>query len=1261
MKKFTLMLFALLAVLVTYAAGPQKQFLAEKLLPVKTQVQLGQHMNAKPAPQGLVSKMQAAKARASKKKAAATAADLEGSYTWNYLQADDLAQDVETIETAEGKAKVKIAKSETTAGGITISGMFTYSIEATIESDEFGEYIAIESGQLAGTSSYGDYVISGVFYYEGDEEYEARWYNCDIYGFIGEDGVITFDSWIGRVLTGGMYDGYSLAPYWVVGSTLTPSETEEDPETNVVVLPEGVEAEDYVMSYTDEDNAAFAIPVQVAVDGNDVYFQGLSTYLPEAWVKGTKDGNTVTFPAMQYMGEYSYYGSVYAFYNGAAVFTYDAEAETYSAQGEIYGVLADRYYDGHFFNPVLKKVVEKAGMPANPAITAITPTQYGDVIEFNVPLTDVEGNSLLAAKLSYQFYIDIEKEVSPLVFTTADYTYLTEDMSVIPFGFTENYDFYSNFIYLNMNHKNWNKVGIKSIYTGGGETNETEIQWYTIKEYAGGGGNSNVWVAADQGYENSEEVTEIQIAEGVKGVLDKAEGKNAPKYYDTGTSVRMYAGNVLTVTSAEPLTEMAFAFDTNGGVKMPAFDVSTGTMEFAEDGLTGTWTGNATEIVFTVPNVSGQQTRIQKIQIGESAGPEPVDDELVTLPEGVEAQEYTLTASGATSQSNISIEETKLVAFDGDDVYVQGLAYWFPEAFIKGKVNGNKVIFKSGQYLGEDEYGKEYLVGLGVDDDDNLLYDPQIVFDYDAKNGTLSLVEGTYYGESESPTEASVYTFFSSAVYTPGAYQLPDVVTLPEGVEAETWYLSGTDYYGSSFVREVGVAIDGTDIYLQGICEYLPQAYVKGTLSGQTATFATGQFYGIYENDYKLFFVGMTETDLSDVTFTYDAEKGVLIMDENVMIALTGDAQGNTLYDLNSDVEITREKPEEVLPVEAPEGLQTSEYTFKATKHVYVEEDEDTGTPEHYEEEAYEDYVLIGFDGNDVYARGLAGEDYREGWVKGTLSADGKTITFPANQFMGKMEGMFLTNEYYFTAVDEEGNLCDAVFNYDAEAGKLTTDQQIFINGSAKRLYYYSWFSDVVITKKAEFAATPAAPEFVDFNVLDAYYPSMQVKIPATDTEGNDLLKSKLFYSFEIETANGIEPLVFTTDLYEGMAKNTTEIGYDYEDSKLDVYSMDDDPDVKKVYLNWDEDVIKSWKKIGVKSIYYGGGEKNETATVWFNSAQYFGYEDEPDAIQAVAAQPGATVYFDLQGRQTSGSARGLLIKQVRQADGSVKTAKVVK
>ena len=249
-----------------------------------------------------------------------------------------------------------------------------------------------------------------------------------------------------------------------------------------VTPPAGVETSEYAMTYKASSTAEETTtkPVNVAVDGNDVYFQGMSRYIPEAWVKGTKSGNTVTFPAMQYMGEYGSYGSSFFFYEGDVVFTYNAETDTYSAEGQVYGVLADQYYDGNYFDPVLNKVAEVAATPATPTITGIEKTSDGDVVTFQIPIVDVDGNGMVTSKLSYQFFVDDES--TPLEFTTEYFTKLTENVTVIPYGFTDNWDFSktNTYIYLNMPHSTWQQLGIQSIYTGGGVTNKSEIFWFTM-------------------------------------------------------------------------------------------------------------------------------------------------------------------------------------------------------------------------------------------------------------------------------------------------------------------------------------------------------------------------------------------------------------------------------------------------------------------------------------------------------------------------------------------------------------------------------------------------------------------------------------------------------------------------------------------------------------------------------------------------------------------------------------------------------------
>lgn len=352
---------------------------------------------------------------------------------------------------------------------IYLQGLAYWFSEGWIKGTINGTTVTFANGQFIGEDEYGPEYLCG------SDDGETL---CDIvFNYDAEEGLLT-------AVTPYIYENSSnteLSAYCYWDKPVFSQKEPAKPE--LVVLPEGIVAEPYCMTYQSEDGTA-SVPMYVAVDGNDVYLQGISKFLPEAWVKGTKSENTVTFPAKQYVGEYEDYGSSYAFYNGDAVFTYDAETGTYAAVGEVYGVLADRYYDGLYTNPVLKKVIEKAGTPATPTITEVEESQFGPLMTFMVPVIDTEGNGLVTSKLSYQVFSDIDQEVSPVTFKVADYSKLEQDMTVIPYGFTENYDFYDTQIYLNMpEYKNFNKIGIQSIYTGGGEEHKSEIFWYTIKEY----------------------------------------------------------------------------------------------------------------------------------------------------------------------------------------------------------------------------------------------------------------------------------------------------------------------------------------------------------------------------------------------------------------------------------------------------------------------------------------------------------------------------------------------------------------------------------------------------------------------------------------------------------------------------------------------------------------------------------------------------------------------------------------------------------
>ena len=126
---------------------------------------------------------------------------------------------------------------------------------------------------------------------------------------------------------------------------------------------------------------------------------------------------------------------------------------------------------------------------------------------------------------------------------------------------------------------------------------------------------SATWVAANQGYENAEDVTSFTIGAGVSAALANGGNSNGPKYYTSGTALRMYGKNTITLSGAT-MTKVEFTL--TGSDAQKQLEANVGSYELS--GTIGTWTGEANSITFTVPDGSGNQARIQKIEIWVSGG-----------------------------------------------------------------------------------------------------------------------------------------------------------------------------------------------------------------------------------------------------------------------------------------------------------------------------------------------------------------------------------------------------------------------------------------------------------------------------------------------------------------------------------------------------------------------------------------------------------------------------------------------------------------
>lgn len=132
-------------------------------------------------------------------------------------------------------------------------------------------------------------------------------------------------------------------------------------------------------------------------------------------------------------------------------------------------------------------------------------------------------------------------------------------------------------------------------------------------------GIGNAWAAElnetitfkDLGYTNSQSVESV-TGTNVTLTLDKGSNtNNGPKYYDTGTGLRLYGGNTMTVTStAEGYSIVSITFTYSGnGYTMGEATVSGGS--YSTNGAVATWTGKASELTIT----SAATCRLQKMEI----------------------------------------------------------------------------------------------------------------------------------------------------------------------------------------------------------------------------------------------------------------------------------------------------------------------------------------------------------------------------------------------------------------------------------------------------------------------------------------------------------------------------------------------------------------------------------------------------------------------------------------------------------------------
>ena len=452
MRKFTLMI---VAVLMAITASAQKLDIKQLVSPVSQKgnmVARALPENAKPVKPFKLNK------KARNAAGVTSIDDLTGKWMQIYYSYFDEA----IISTV-----VEITKTEGSENSITINGWWgnvlnSEPIEATVD-------------LAAGTVTVAPQLI-----YDGEVSAElvnvdAETEDAPLVGTIAEDGSIAFEEGCAALTSSGSAYEYATYTLFVRPNGKMSFSGSALGEQNVDVFIEQDEEEEVVYVYnfaglgrsiklemnSDKSIGVPSSQVVYNTSNGDFYLYGLdetaSSLISIITATGTETAITFDQGWTGYTSTQYWIGQN----TGTTITLTDGSTFVYPAE-----------------------IADVAATPAAPAdLEYNVHEKYGPRIFFDVPRVDTEGNKLRKDKLFYQIYYMIGGEVYAYTLKAADYEELESDMDLIPYSFTDDYDIFtdgdSKRVYL-YGSDSWEKVGVKSIYQGGGETHESDIVWYTI-------------------------------------------------------------------------------------------------------------------------------------------------------------------------------------------------------------------------------------------------------------------------------------------------------------------------------------------------------------------------------------------------------------------------------------------------------------------------------------------------------------------------------------------------------------------------------------------------------------------------------------------------------------------------------------------------------------------------------------------------------------------------------------------------------------
>ena len=153
---------------------------------------------------------------------------------------------------------------------------------------------------------------------------------------------------------------------------------------------------------------------------------------------------------------------------------------------------------------------------------------------------------------------------------------------------------------------------------------------------------------------------------------------------------------------------------------------------------------------------------------------EPFDREVEEVPAGLNPEKWAMIYSNTGKYVD--------VAFDGDDVYIRGYAEAMPDAWVKGKVEGDKVVMPNFQYLGYNDYygAVTFFAGAMPIKEWNESWQQYEVKDYDIRDVVTFDYDSA--AKSISTKETVILSVSYNSLYAMEMYEEPAFRYQPEDI-----------------------------------------------------------------------------------------------------------------------------------------------------------------------------------------------------------------------------------------------------------------------------------------------------------------------------------------------------------------------------------------------------------------------------------------------------------------------------------------------